>query len=52
MSLVKTVNKRFTFVLHRNGFTESVIVNEESKWLAQAKMREMYPGAKFTMVAK
>ena len=43
--------KQFEFVVHRNGYTENVAVFEESKWLAMAQMRTLYPGAKFALVA-
>lgn len=42
--------KQFDFVVHRNGYTENVSVHEDSKWLAMAKMRELYPGASFNLV--
>lgn len=42
--------KKYDFVVHRNGFNENVVVFDESKWLAMAKMRALYPGAKFSLV--
>jgi hypothetical protein len=43
-------NKKFDFVVHRNGFNENVAVYDESKWLAMAQMRKLYPGEKFSLV--
>ena len=43
--------KQFVFAVHRNGYTENVSVHEDSKWLAMAKLRELYPGATFALVA-
>ena len=43
--------KKYDFVVHRNGFSENVVVFDESKWLAMAQMRTFYPGAKFSLVA-
>lgn len=48
---IKEPKKQFDFVVHRNGYKENVAVFEESKWLAMAKMRTIYPGAKFDLVA-
>ena len=48
---IKEPKKQFDFVVHRNGFSETVAVFEESKWLAMAQMRTLYPGAKFALVA-
>ena len=48
---IKEPKKQFEFVVHRNGYTENVAVFEESKWLATAQMRTLYPGAKFALVA-
>lgn len=36
---METPKKKFDFVVH------------ESKWLAMAQMRTLYPGAKFSLVA-
>jgi len=47
---MKTPKKQFDFVVHRNGFNENVSVFDESKWLAMAQMRELFPGASFTLV--
>jgi hypothetical protein len=41
---------RYDFVVHRHGFDENVSVFGESKWLAMAKMRGLYPNAEFTLV--
>ena len=48
---IKEPKKQFDFVVHRNGYSENVAVFEESKWLAMAKMRTLYSGAKFALVA-
>ena len=48
---IKEPKKQFDFVVHRNGCTENVAGFEESKWLAMAQMRTLYPGAKFALVA-
>lgn len=48
---IKEPKKQFEFVAHCNGYTENVAVFEESKWLAMAQMRTLYPGAKFALVA-
>ena len=48
---METPKKQFDFVVHRNGFSENVVVYDESKWLATAQMRTLYPGAKFSLVA-
>ena len=48
---METPKKKFDFAVHRNGYTENVAVFEESKWLAMAQMRTLYPGAKFALVA-
>jgi hypothetical protein len=47
---METPKKKFDFVVHRNGFTENVVVFDESKWLAMAQMRTLYPGANFSLV--
>lgn len=47
---METPKKKFDFVVHRNGFTENVAVFDESKWLAMAQMRTLYPGATFSLV--
>jgi len=48
---MKTPKKKFDFIVHRNGFDENVAVFDESKWLAMAQMRDLYPGTAFTLVA-
>ena len=48
---METPKKKFDFVVHRNGFNENVVVFDESKLLAMAQMRTLYPGAKFALVA-
>lgn len=48
---METPKKKFDFVVHRNGFNENVVVFDESKWLAMAQMRTLYPGANFSLVA-
>ena len=48
---IKEPKKRFDFVVHRNGYSENVAVFEESKWIAMAQMRTLYPGAKLSLVA-
>ena len=47
---METPKKKFDFVVHRNGFNENVVVSDESKWLAMAQMRTLYPGANFSLV--
>jgi hypothetical protein len=47
---METPKKKFDFVVHRNGFSENVVVFDESKWLAMAQMRTLYPGANFSLV--
>ena len=42
--------KKFTFAVHFNGYHKDVIAYAESKWLAQAKVRKMYPGNKFDLI--
>lgn len=51
MSRLDPKKKNFDLVVHRNGFTENVSVAEESKWLALALVKEMYPGASVSLVA-
>lgn len=51
MSLIEVKKKVFRFEVHRNGFNENVAIADESKWLAMAKLRELYPGATFALVA-
>lgn len=48
---IKEPKKQFDFVVHRNGFNENVSVFGESRWLAMAQMRTLYPGATFSLVA-
>lgn len=50
MSLIEVKKKVFHFEVHRNGFTENVAIADESKWLAMAQMRTLYPGANFSLV--
>lgn len=47
---IKEPKRRFDFVVHRNGYNENVAVFDESKWLAMAQMRTLYPGSKFSLV--
>ena len=47
---METPKKKFDFVVHRNCFNENVVVLDESKWLAMAQMRTLYPGANFSLV--
>ena len=42
--------KKFTFAVHFNGYHKDVIAYAESKWLAQAKVRKMYPNNKFDLI--
>ncbi len=35
-----------------NGYTENVAVFDETKWLAIAQMRKLYPGEKFELVSR
>lgn len=47
---IKEPKKQFDFVVHRNGYNENVVVYDESKWLATAQVRTLYPGSKFSLV--
>jgi hypothetical protein len=51
MSLIEVKKKVFHFEVHRNGFNENVAIADESKWLAMARLRQMYPGASFSFMA-
>ena len=48
---IKEPKRRFDFVVDRNGYNENVAVFDESKWLAMAQMRTLYPGANFSLIA-
>ena len=42
--------KKFDFQVRYNGYVENVVVFDESKWLAIAQMRKLYPGRKFDII--
>ena len=42
--------QQFDFKVLYNGYTENVAVFDESKWLAIAQMRKLYPGKTFELV--
>ena len=42
--------QKFDFKVLYNGYTENVAVFDESKWLAIAQMRKLYPGKTFELV--
>ena len=51
MALTDIKTRRFHFVVRRNGFEENVTLSDESKWLAMARLRQLYPGAQFSLLA-
>lgn len=44
--------QQFDFKVLYNDYTENVAVFDESKWLAIAQMRKLYPDAKFELVSE
>ena len=42
---------KFDFAVRRDGYSRNVAVFDESKWLAMAQMRKLYPGEKFDFVS-